>query len=83
MRTNKEQFLNALSGKSDFVFFDYNKNTYYMYHENNTTVCGWLTPCGFRRSRVIPSSFSLPAEESPHYLSMYIKDLVKGKRVLM
>jgi len=83
MRTNKEQFLNALSGKSDLVFFDYNKNTYYMYHEGNTTVYGWLTLCGFRRSRVIDRFVSLPVEESHHYLSIYIKDIVKGKRILM
>jgi len=82
MKVNKQQFLNALSVKDNFTSFEYNKNMYYMYHENNATVYGWLTPCGFRRSRVVGRRVPF-LQESPHYMSFYIKDIVKGNRKLM
>jgi len=75
---NKDQFIHVLSAKDGFTCFEYNKNIYYMYHENNSTVYGWLTPCGFRRSRVISTGrIPFPVEESSRYLSMYIKSIVK------
>jgi len=82
MRVNKQQLLNALSVKDDFASFEYNKNMYYMYHEGNATVYGWLTPCGFRRSRVVSGRVPF-LQESPHYMSFYIKDIVKGNCKLM